>query len=151
MEDSPPHTLHLIQPEKVEEKEVRSGQNLRQEEEDPELEQLVDRARLVMAAQFYDKNEKAGLIEIKPVGENRIKPSKAIRSGIRPKPENIPPWSKDLIEKHTGKVKETLILIRRGKDEAEIFVGNNTKERNEKELITGMLQEHLQKLNKVFP
>ena len=114
----------------MKEKKIKSGQNPRQEEEDPELEQLVDRARLVMAAQFYDKNEKAGLIEINPAGENRIKPSKTTRSGIRPKPENIPPWSKDLIEKHAGKVKETLTLIRQGKDEAEIFVGNNTKERN---------------------
>ena len=58
MEDSPPHTLHLIQQEKAEEKEIRSGHKLRQEEEDPELERLVDRARLATAAQFYDKNKK---------------------------------------------------------------------------------------------
>ena len=113
------------------------------------MERLVDRARLATAAQFYDKNEKAGLIEIKPIGESKIRTPKATKAGIRPKPENIPPWSQDLIEKHAGKVKETLTLIRQGKDEAEIFVGNNTKERNGKELITGMLQEHLQKLNKV--
>ena len=53
------------------------------------------------------------------------------------------------MEKHADKVKETLTLIRQGKEEAEIFVGNNMKERNGKERITEMLQEHLHKLDKV--
>ena len=48
-----------------------------------------------------------------------------------------------------GKVKETLTLLQQGKEEAEVFVGNNTKQRNGKEMVTGMLQEHLQKIANV--
>ena len=40
-------------------------------------------------------------------------------------------------------------LLQQGKDEAEIFVENNTKERNGKKLVTRMLQEHLQKIGSV--
>ena len=43
-------------------------QTPRQEEEDPELEQLVNQARLTTTAQFYDKDEKAELTEIGPTG-----------------------------------------------------------------------------------
>ena len=109
MEDSPPHTLHLIQ--KMERKEVGPGNPQRQEEEDPELERMVDRARLATAAQFYDKNEKEGLVEIKPTGEEKENPRRTteVRSGLEP--SNIPPWSKGSLEKHTDKVKETLTLI----------------------------------------
>ena len=42
-----------------------------------------------------------------------------------------------------------LTLLQQGNEEAEIFVGNNTRERNGKGLITGMLQEHLQKIGNV--
>ena len=61
--------------------------------------------------------------------------------------EEIPPWSKKSLTQHTRKVKETLTLLQQGKDgEAEVFVGNNTKQRNGKDMVTGMLQEHLQKI-----
>ena len=63
--------------------------------------------------------------------------------------EEIPPWSQNSLEKHAGKVKETLTLLQQGKEEAEIFIGNNTKERNGKEMVTGMLREHLQKISNV--
>ena len=113
------------------------------------MERLVDQARLTTAAQFYDRNEKAGLIEINPAGGNELKRSKTARSGTRPKPENISPWSKESVERHAEKIRETLTLLQQGRDDAEIFVGNNTRERNGKELISTMLQEHLQKLNKI--
>ena len=49
------------------------------------------------------------------------------------------------------KVKETLTLLQQGKhEEAEVFVGNNTKQRNRKEMVVGMLQEHLQKIANVL-
>ena len=53
------------------------------------------------------------------------------------------------MEMNAGEVKKTLALIQQGKEEAEMFVGNNTRERNGKERIEAMLQEHLQKLDKV--
>ena len=38
-------------------------------------------------------------------------------------------------------------MLQQGKDEeAEVFVGNNTKQRNVKGMVAGMLQEHLQKI-----
>ena len=43
-----------------------SVQATRQSEEDPELEQLVSRARLTTTVQFYDKDKKDGLTEIGP-------------------------------------------------------------------------------------
>ena len=63
IENGPPHTLHVIQQEKLKGKktEKASGQTSRQEEEDPELERLMNQVRLTTTAQFYDKNEKAGL------------------------------------------------------------------------------------------
>ena len=88
-------------------------------------------------------------MEIKPIGGEKEKASRATKTRLRPSPGNIPPWSKRSMEKHADKVKETLTLIRQGKEEAEIFVGNNPKERNGKERITEMLQEHLHKLDKV--
>ena len=71
IEDSPPHTLHVIQQDKPREKKPKEMlvQTPRQEEEDSELEQLVNQARLTTTAQFYNKNEKAGLIEIGPTDQ----------------------------------------------------------------------------------
>ena len=63
--------------------------------------------------------------------------------------EDIPPWSRKSLKQYAGKVKETLTLLQQGKDEAEIFIGNNTKERNGKKLVTRMLQEHLKKIGNV--
>ena len=151
IEDSPPHTLHVIQQEKPREKKIKKMlvQNPRQEEEDLELEQLVDWARLTTAAQFYDKNEKAGLVEINPAGLPTNEKRPKAQKKIEPIVENIPPWSKESVTKYMGKVRETLTLLQQGKDDVEIFVGNNTKERNRKEMVTGMLQEHLQKMANV--
>ena len=52
VEDSPPHTLHVIQQEKPRKKEPKEMlvQTSRQEEEDPELERLVNQARLTATA-----------------------------------------------------------------------------------------------------
>ena len=78
IEDSPPHTLHVIQQEKPREKKPKEMlvQTPRQEEEDPELERLVNQARLTTTAQFYDKDKKAGLTEIGPTGPptNEVRP-----------------------------------------------------------------------------
>ena len=61
--------------------------------------------------------------------------------------EEIPLWSKKSLTQHARKVKETLTLLQQGKDEeAEVFVGNNTKQRNGKGMVARMLQEHLQKI-----
>ena len=61
--------------------------------------------------------------------------------------EDIPPWSMISLTQHVRKVKETLTLLQQGKDEeAEVFIGNNTKQRNRKGMVAGMLQEHLQKI-----
>ena len=125
-------------------------QTPRQVEEDPELERLINQARLTTTAQFYDKDEKARLTEIRPTGlpTNAVKPKtkKRERPKIEPIVEDIPPWSKKSLTQYAGKVKEMLTLLQQGKEEAKIFVGNNTKERNGKEMVTGMLQEHLQKI-----
>ena len=63
--------------------------------------------------------------------------------------EEIPSWSKNLLTQHVGKVKEMLTLLQQGKEQVKIFVGNNTKERNGKEMVAGMLHEHLQKISNV--
>ena len=52
------------------------------------------------------------------------------------------------METNAGEVKKTLTLIQQENEEAEMFVGNNTRERNGKERIETMLWEHLQKLDK---
>ena len=44
------------------------------------MERLVDRVRLATAAQFYDKNEKAGLVEIKPIGGEKERASKVTKT-----------------------------------------------------------------------
>ena len=46
-------------------------------------------------------------------------------------------------------MKKTLTLIQQGKEEAEMFIGNNTRERRGRERIEEMLKEHLHKLDKV--
>ena len=113
----------------------------------------MNQARLTTTAQFYDKEEKARLTEIGPTGPptNEVKPKtkKRERPKIEPIVEDIPHWSKKSLKQYAGKVKETLTLLQQGKEEAKIFVGNNTKERNGKEMVSGMLQEHLQKIANV--
>ena len=91
MEDSPPHTLHVIQQEKPKKKEPREMvvHVSRQEEEDPELERLVSRARLTTAAQFYDKDDKAGLTEIGPTGLPANEAVPKVMKRTRPKMEPI--------------------------------------------------------------
>ena len=104
-------------------------------------------ARLTTTAQFYDKDEKAGLIEIRPTGppttKGRPKNKRKDWPELEPIVEDIPPWSRQSLKQHAGKVKEMLTLLQQGKEEAKIFIGNNTREKNGKSLITGMLQEHL--------
>ena len=118
-----------------------------------ELEPLVNWARLTTTAQFYDKDKKAGLTEIGPAGppttEARPKNKQKERPEMDPKVEDIPPWSRKSLKQHARKVKETLTLLQQVKDKAEIFVGNNTRERNGKKLVTIMLQGHLQKIGNV--
>ena len=93
------------------------------------------------AAQFDDKDEKAGLTEIGPTGppKNKARPKtkKRVKPKIAPIVEDIPPWSKKSLTQHVGKVKETLTLLQQGIEEAKVFVGNNTKQRNGKEMVTG--------------
>ena len=114
---------------------------------------MVNWARLTTTAQFYDKDKKAGITEIGPTGlstnEAVPKTKKRARPKIEPIMEEIPPWSKNSLTQHAGKVRETLTLLQQGKEEVEIFVGNNTKERNGKEMVAGMLHEHLQKISNV--
>ena len=124
MEDSPPHTLHVIQQEKQREKKSKKMlvQTPRQDKEDSELEQLFNQARLMTTAQFYDKDEKAGLTEIGPTGlptsEVRPKTRKRIRPKMELIVEDIPPWSKKSLTQHARKVKETLTLLQQEKEEA---------------------------------
>ena len=104
-------------------------------------------------AQFYDKDDQAGLTEIGPMGLPAIEvaPEATKRTGPKVEPimEEIPPWSQNSLEQHAGKVKETLTLLQQGKEEAKIIIGNNTKERNGKEMVAGMLHEYLQKISNV--
>ena len=51
------------------------------------------------------------------------------------------------METNAGEVRKTLELAQQGNEDAEIFVGNNTKERNGEERIKTMLEEYLQKLD----
>ena len=91
---------------------------------------------MTTAAQFYDKDDQAGLTEIGPTGLPALEAAPNNKRGTGPKVEpiieEIPPWSQNSLEKHAGKVKETLTLLQQGKEEAEIFIWNNTKERNGK-------------------
>ena len=62
----------------------------------------------------------------------------------------IPQWSKKSLRQHARKVKENLTLLQQGKEEeAEVFVRNNTRQRDRKSMVAGMLQEHLQKIANV--
>ena len=82
-----------------------------------------------------------------PAVKARSKTRKRGQPKTEPIVEEIPPWSKKSLTQHARKVKETLTLLQQGKDEeAEVFVGNNTKQRNGKGMVAGMLQEHLQKI-----
>ena len=59
----------------------------------------------------------------------------------------IPQWSKKSLRQHVRKVKENLTLLKQEKEEeAEVFVRNNTRQRDGKRMVAGMLQEHLQKI-----
>ena len=108
---------------------------------------MVDRTKLVTAAQYYAKDGNEGLVEI---GGERDKAPRARKAGPEPKLGSIPPWSKQSMETNADEVKKTPELIQQGKEEAEMFVGNNTRERNGKARIETMLQEYLQKLDKVI-
>ena len=45
---------------------------------------------------------------------------------------------------------QNLTLLQQGKEEeAEVFIGNNTRQRDGKSMVAGMLQEHLQKIANV--
>ena len=108
---------------------------------------------MTTAVQFYNKDDQAGLTEIGPTGLPALEAAPNNKRGTGPKGEptieEITPWSQNSLEKHREKVKETLTLLQQGKEEAKIFIGNNTKERNGKEMVTGMLHEHLQKISNV--
>ena len=71
----------MIQQEKPREKKSKKMlvQTPWQDEEDPELEQLVSQARLTTTEQFYDKDNKAGLTEIGPMDP----PAEEVRPRIR--------------------------------------------------------------------
>ena len=60
---------------------------------------------------------------------------------------NIPQLSKKSLKQHVKKIEENLTLIKQGREEeVEVFVGNNTRQRDGLNMVSGMLQEHLQKI-----
>ena len=60
---------------------------------------------------------------------------------------SIPQWSKRSLKQHVKKIEENLNLIQQGKEEdAEVFIGNNTRQRNGLNMVSDMLEGHLQKL-----
>ena len=79
VEESSPHTLHLI----------KGPQEEVQEEEDPEVKRMVDRAKMVTAAQYYVKDGNEGLVEIG--AEGGWKPPERKMSS-EPEANSIPPW-----------------------------------------------------------
>ena len=131
--------------------------------EDQELERMVNQARITTTAQFYIEDKKEGLTEI-----GLVKQSPAKRKGLERKEEgqteiepakeppakktrimvsNIRQWSKKSLKHHVKKIEENLTLIQQGReDEAEVFVGNNTRQRDGLNMVSGMLQEHIQKI-----
>ena len=51
------------------------------------------------------------------------------------------------MERHAKKVEENLALIQQGKEEdAEVFVRNNTRQRDGLNMVSKMLEGHLQKV-----
>ena len=115
---------------------------------------MVSRARLTTTAQFYDRDKNEGLTEIGPTVLPAIKDGpKTPRKG-QARTESIvadiPQWSKKSLRQHARKVQENLKLLQQGKEEeVEVFVGNNTRQRDGKSVVAGMLQEHLQKMANV--
>ena len=61
-------------------------------------------ARLTSTAQFYDKDEKAGLTEIGPTGppttEARPRNKQKERPEMEPIVDDIPPWSRKSLKQH---------------------------------------------------
>ena len=111
--------------------------------EDQGMERMVNQARITTAAQFYIKDDKEGLMEIGPVKEP---PAKKMCITL----SNIPQWSKKSLKQHVKKIEENLTLIQQGKEEeAEVFVGNNTRQRNGLNMVSDMLEGHLQKISNI--
>ena len=93
----------------------------------------MNRARITTAAQFYDRDEKEGLMEI---GAENEPPAKKIHITW----SSIPNWSKESLKQHVKKVEKNLELIQQGKEEdAEVFVGNNTHQREGLNMVSEML------------
>ena len=108
--------------------------------EDQEIERMVNRARITTAAQFYDRDEKEGLTEI---GAENDPPAKKMHITQ----SSIPYWSKESLGQHVKKVEKNLELIQQGKGEdAEVFVRNNTHQRDGLNMVSKMLEGHLQKI-----
>ena len=63
--------------------------------------------RLTTAAQFYDKDDQTGLTEIGPTGLPALEAVSNNNRGtglkVEPTIEEIPPWSQNSLEKHSGK------------------------------------------------
>ena len=61
--------------------------------------------------------------------------------------EDLKQWSKRSLKQQVKKIEENLNLIQQGKEEdAEIFIGNNTRQRNGLNMVSEMLEGHLQKI-----
>ena len=83
---------------------------------------MIDRARLTTAAQFYDKDWKDGLTEVRANPEPLAKKNCVMWS-------NILMSLKQSWDQHAKKVEENLDLLQQGKEnEAEVFIGNNTRQ-----------------------
>ena len=55
-----------------------------------------------------------------------------------------------LLKQHVKKIEENLTLIQQGKEEeVEVFVGNNTQQRNSLNMVSDMLEGHLQKISNI--
>ena len=106
--------------------------------------------------QFYVKDKKEGLTEIGPTkqppakrkgseskeeGQTETEPAKeAPAKKTRITVPSIPQWSKKSLKQH-------MTLLQQGREEeADVFVGINTRQRDGLNMVAGMLQEHLQKI-----
>ena len=55
-----------------------------------------------------------------------------------------------LLKQHVKKIEENLTLIQQGKEEeVEVFIRNNTRQRNSLNMVSDMLEGHLQKISNI--
>ena len=142
-----PHTLHLsnvVQQENQRRKTFKkiAAQQTTSDTEDQQRARMGNQAKCTTLVQLHNREEQERATGIGTEARIPAKKTHFIWS-------DIPHWSRKSLDQHVKKVEENLELIKSKEEDAKVFVGNNTHQRDDINRLSQILEGHLKRVTNI--